>query len=84
MPFQTSISPPPHCDTLEGYTQIPGIMESYWCEKKNSIIEIMKNPGKFNPALTPCLKAECALWRNGECTQIHKAGKPEKPQVFSN
>jgi len=33
-------------------------MESYLCEKKNSIVEIMKNPETFNPALTPCLKSE--------------------------
>jgi len=27
-------------------------MESYWCEKKNSIVEMMKNPKNFNPVLT--------------------------------
>jgi hypothetical protein len=53
-------------------------METYWCEKKNSIMDLMN--GKDIPiALTPCLKAECEQWRGGECIQIRKAGKPEKP-----
>jgi hypothetical protein len=50
-------------------------MESYSCTKKNSIIEIMKNPEKFNPALTPCLKAVCDMWRDGEYIHIRKAGR---------
>ena len=36
---------------------------------------------KIPIALTPCLKAECDQWRGGECIQIRKAGKPDKPQV---
>jgi hypothetical protein len=27
--------------------------------------------------------SECVNWREGECIQIRKAGKPDKPQVFS-
>jgi len=49
-------------------------MESYWYTQKNSIIDMMS--GKNLPlALTPCLKAECAMWRDGECSHIRKAGK---------
>jgi hypothetical protein len=51
-------------------------MELFWCMKKNSIFEIMKEVEKFNPALTPCLKAECDLWRDGECIHIRKVGNP--------
>jgi hypothetical protein len=51
-------------------------MESYWCEKKNSIMDLMN--GKDIPiALTTCLKSECEQWRGGECIQIRKAGKPD-------
>jgi hypothetical protein len=49
-------------------------MESYWCLKKNSIIEMMKNPEKYNPALMPCLKPECTKRDNGECFSIRKVG----------
>jgi hypothetical protein len=55
------------------------VMESYWCMKKNDIRNLMKIP----IALTPCLKAECEQWRDGECIRIRKAGKPERPQVWS-
>jgi hypothetical protein len=48
--------------------------------KKNDIRILMKIP----IALTPCLKAECDQWRGGECIQIRKAGKPDKPQVFTD
>jgi len=54
-------------------------METYWCMKKNDIRKLMQIP----IALTPCLKAECDQWRGGECIQIRKAGKPEKPQIWS-
>ena len=54
-------------------------MESLWCMKKNDIRELMQIP----IALTPCLKAECEQWRGGECIQIRKAGKVDKPQVWS-
>jgi hypothetical protein len=50
-------------------------MESYWCLKKNSIVEMMKNPEDYNPALTPCFKSECTMWKNGECFYIRKAGR---------
>jgi hypothetical protein len=57
-------------------------MESFWSEKKNSIMDLMN--GKDIPiALTPCLKVECDQWEGGECIQIRKAGKPDKPKVFS-
>jgi hypothetical protein len=57
-------------------------MESYWCTQKNSIIDMM-NGKKIPLALTPCLKSECDMWRDGWCIHIRKAGKPDKPQVFS-
>jgi len=57
-------------------------MESYWCTQKNSIIDMM-NGKKLPLALTPCHKADCDMWRNGECSHIRKAGKPDKPQVWS-
>jgi len=50
-------------------------MESYWCEKKNSIIDQMKNPENNNPALTPCLKSECDRWDNGSASLSTKLGK---------
>ena len=53
-------------------------METLWCMRKNDIRNLMQIP----IALTPCLKAECDLWRGGECIRIRKAGKPNKPQVF--
>jgi len=50
------------------------IMETYWCMKKNSIIDMID--GKKLPlALTPCLKSGCDRWDDGECIQIRKAGK---------
>jgi hypothetical protein len=50
-------------------------MESYWCTKKNSIVIWIKNGEDFSPALTPCLKSECVVWRDGECIQILKNRK---------
>ena len=54
-------------------------METLWCMEKNDIRKLMQIP----IALTPCRKSECDRWRSGECIQIRKAGKPEKPQVWS-
>lgn len=45
----------------------PGFMESYWCMKKNSIVNWINNGVDFDPALAPCLKSECQLWDNGKC-----------------
>jgi hypothetical protein len=49
-------------------------METYWCTLKNSIIDMM-NGKKIPLALTPCLKAECEQWRDGECIHIHEVGR---------
>ena len=57
-------------------------METYWCTQKHSIIDMM-NGKEIPPALSPCCKSECEQWRDGECSHISKAGKPDKPQVFS-
>ena len=46
-------------------------MEFYWCTEKNDIRNLMKIP----IALTPCLKADCDRYRDGECIHIRKAGK---------
>ena len=56
-------------------------METYWCTQKNSIIDMM-NGKKITLALSQCLKAECVVWRGGECSHIRKAGKPDRPQVW--
>ena len=40
-------------------------MKTYWCCRKNTMIEMMKDPHNFNSALLPCLKTECELWENG-------------------
>jgi hypothetical protein len=58
-------------------------MESYWCEKNNSIVNWINNGVDLDPALTPCLRSEWYKWDNGECISIRKAGKPDRPQVFS-
>ena len=58
-------------------------MESYWCERKNSIVNWINNGVDFSPALTPCLRSACDRWKDGECIHIRKAGKPERTQVFS-
>jgi hypothetical protein len=58
-------------------------METYWCIEKNSIHEMLKDPHNYNTALIPCIKSECDKWENGMCFQLRKAGRPERPQVFS-
>jgi hypothetical protein len=51
--------------------------------KKNSITNWVRYGADLPIALTPCLKDKCDLWRGGECSQISKAGKPDRPQLFS-
>jgi hypothetical protein len=51
-------------------------METYWCCQKNSDINL--NDGTISDLiLIPCRKAECIVWRGGECIRIRKAGKPD-------
>ena len=50
-------------------------MESLWCTKKNSIVNLVKDPKNFNPTLTPCLTLQCSMWKNGECFYLRSAGK---------
>jgi len=45
---------------------IPGVMETYWCCKDNSIIDNYLKPD-FNPALVPCIKEKCPRWKEWEC-----------------
>ena len=59
------------------------IMESYWCTKKNSIIDMM-NGKKIPLALSPCRKFECDRWREGLCTHIRKAGFPHIRVLLAN
>jgi hypothetical protein len=40
-------------------------MITYWCCKKNSIIDNYLNPD-FNPALVPCIKEECTRSKEWE------------------
>ncbi len=48
------------------------IRESYWCLKKNSIIDL--STGEISDiALLPCRKNECVVWRGGLCIHIRKA-----------
>jgi hypothetical protein len=48
-------------------------METYWCCQKNSDVNL--NDGTISDlALIPCRKAECVVWRDGECTHIRKGG----------
>jgi hypothetical protein len=39
------------------------------------MLEMMKDPQNFNPALLPCLRTECELWAGGDCFYIRTAGK---------
>jgi len=57
-------------------------MEMYWCSQKNSDVNLSTDEIS-DLVLIPCCKGECAVWREGECSHIRKAGKPDKPQVFS-
>jgi hypothetical protein len=50
-------------------------MESYWCLKKNSIVIWINKGEDFDPALTPCLMAECEKRDKGECIHIRKVGR---------
>jgi hypothetical protein len=59
-------------------------MESYWCEKKISIIYWINEGESFNQALAPCLKDKCNKWRGGLCLHINTTGKLDRPQVFSS
>jgi len=52
-------------------------MESYWCEKKNSIVNWINYGDDFNPSLTPCLKSECDRWTYGEALLYPKSGIAE-------
>jgi hypothetical protein len=55
-----------------GYIQI---MKSLWCSKKNTIIELMKDPEKFNNALIPCKGSGCDRWKDGQCLHINERRK---------
>lgn len=40
-------------------------MESYWCSRKNSIFEMIKDPENFNNALIPCHTSSGEKWKDG-------------------
>ena len=69
-----TVSPRLHYDTLYKIRKKPGVMESYWCERKNSIVNWINYSEDFEPAPIPCLKSECDRWNNGECFNIRKVG----------
>jgi hypothetical protein len=47
-------------------------MELYWCSQK--ISEVNLSTGEISDlVLIPCRKAECAVWRGGECVHLRKA-----------
>jgi hypothetical protein len=54
------------------------IMETYWCCKKNSIVDNYLKPD-FNPALVPCIKEKCPKWNEwkdrGGCILLVKEAK---------
>jgi hypothetical protein len=41
--------------------------------KKNSFVEMMKNPKNYTPAPAPGFTSECTLWDNGECLSLEKS-----------
>jgi hypothetical protein len=43
-------------------------------QQNRNFIDMM-NGKEISLALTPCLKVECAVWRDGECIHIRKAGR---------
>jgi hypothetical protein len=51
----------------------------YWCCKKNSIFEMMKDPENYNTALVPCIGPECPKWKEwesrGGCHYLIKSGR---------
>jgi hypothetical protein len=56
-------------------------METYWCSKKNSIIDNFLKPD-HNHALEPCIKEQCPRWKEwegrGGCILLIKNGKYER------
>ena len=49
-------------------------METHWCSQKNS--EVNLSTGIISDlVLIPCLKSECAVWREEECSHIRKVEK---------
>jgi len=62
-------------------------METYWCCKKNSIIDNYLKPD-FNPALIPCIQDKCPRWKEwegrGGCILLIKEGKTVKSHLFSD
>jgi len=47
-------------------------MDSFWCAKKNSIVNWINNGVAFSPALIPCKRSECEKGKNGECIHLPK------------
>lgn len=48
-------------------------MVTYWCCKKNSVVDWISKGTDFDPALVPCRKAECDEWRDGCCIHMSTA-----------
>jgi hypothetical protein len=41
-------------------------MITYWCMKKNSIVNWIYNGVDFSPELIPCKRTAFPMWREGE------------------
>jgi hypothetical protein len=56
-----------------------GIMETYWCSKKNSIVNWINHGIDFTSELVPCKGLGCPEWRKwegrGGCILLIKNGK---------
>jgi hypothetical protein len=63
----------------------PKFMESYWCTRKNSIVNRIRIGIDFDPALTPCLKCPCNVKEDRNCIHIRRM-KNQRPcdQRLSN
>jgi hypothetical protein len=48
-------------------------MVSMWCEKKNPMVELAKDPVNFNTPLVPCKGAACLRWVDSR--HIHTCNK---------
>jgi hypothetical protein len=59
-------------------------MITYWCTKKNSMKDLIEKGIDFNPALLPCLKADCDRWDNGEYFYIRKTGRRDESRQDKN
>ena len=79
--LQNTVSPCPHHRIIRTWPK-NRIMVSYWCCKKNSIIDNYLKPD-HNSAWIPCIKEACPRWKEwegrGGCILLVKEGKRGRP-----